>query len=125
MRPGGQLAAQCGGRGNIASVEAALREIGAGFQGRKHFAGPEETAARLEAAGFTQVETWLHEEPSPVPAEDLETYLDTICLSDHVIGMVGDERARFVREVARRLPEPVIDYVRLNIKARRGPSPSE
>ncbi len=125
VRPGGQLAAQFGGRGNIASVEAALREIGAGFQGRKHFAGPEETAARLESAGFTQVETWLHEEPSPVPAEDLETYLDTICLSDHVIGMVGDERARFVREVARRLPEPVIDYVRLNIKARRGPSPSE
>ena len=93
VRPGGQLVAQCGGRGNIASVEAALREIGADFEGRKHFAGPDETAARLEAAGFTHVEAWVHEEPSPVPAEDLEHYLGTICLSDHVSGMARDERA--------------------------------
>ena len=124
VRPGGQLVAQCGGRGNIASVEAALREIDADFEGRKHFAGPDETAARLEAAGFTHVEAWVHEEPSPVPAEDLEDYLGTICLGDHVGGMARDERARFVHEVAMRLPEPVIDYVRLNIRARRGPSPS-
>jgi len=33
--------------------------------------------------------------------------------------MADDERARFVAEVARRLPGPRIDYVRLNIRARR------
>jgi trans-aconitate 2-methyltransferase len=118
LRPGGQLAAQCGGAGNIASIEAALREIGAD-PGRKHFATPEATAARLETAGFTDVECWLHDEPTPLPEGALEPYLDAICLGDHVEHMRQDERRRFVHEVARRLPASAIDYVRLNIRARR------
>ena len=125
MRPGAQLAAQCGGEGNIASVEAALRDMGEDFVGRKHFAAPAETVRRLGAAGFTAVEVWLHEEPSPVPAEDLEPYLDAICLGDHVQAMGEDQRRRFVHEVAKRMPAPVIDYVRLNIQARRGSSVPE
>jgi len=125
MRRGAQLAAQCGGEGNIASVEAALRDMGEDFVGRKHFAAPAETARRLRAAGFTAVEVWRHEEPSPVPAEDLEPYLDAICLGDHVQSMGEDERRRFVHEVAKRMPGPVIDYVRLNIRARRGSSVPE
>lgn len=119
MRPGAQLAAQCGGAGNIASVEAALRSIGAGSEGRKHYADVDETRARLAAAGFTDVEVWIHDEPTPVPADDLEDYLGAICLGDHVQDMSDDERVRFVGEVASRLPQPVIDYVRLNIRARR------
>jgi trans-aconitate 2-methyltransferase len=119
MRPGGQLAAQCGGEGNIASIEAALRTMGEDFRGTKYYAGPEETRARLESAGFIDIEAWLHEEPTPLPPGDLEPYLETICLGDHVETMEPQERARFVREVARRLPEPSIDYVRLNIRARR------
>ena len=69
MRPGAQLAAQCGGQGNIASVERALRDMGEGFVGRKRFAGPDETRRRLEAAGFRDVEVWLHEEPRTCPRE--------------------------------------------------------
>ena len=125
MRPGAQLAAQCGGIGNIASIEAALGEMGESFAGRKLFAGPAETHTRLEAAGFVEVATWLHDEPSPLPPEELETYLATICLGDHLEAMGDDERRRFVHEVAVRLPRPEIDYVRLNIKARRGPSAVE
>ena len=128
MRPGAQLAAQCGGQGNIASVAAALREMGE-EAGRKHFAGADETRRRLEAAGFVEVETWLHDEPTPLPTDDLEPYLEAICLGDHVEGMAEPERRRFVHEVARRMPEPVIDYVRLNIRARRddvaGPSAAQ
>jgi trans-aconitate 2-methyltransferase len=108
------------GAGNIASIEAALSEMGESFRGRKHFATAEETAARLEAAGFIEVETWLHDEPTPVPESDLEPYLGTICLGDHVEGMSPERRHAFVHEVATRLPEPMIDYVRLNIRARRG-----
>jgi trans-aconitate 2-methyltransferase len=125
MRPGGQLAAQCGGTGNIASVEASLAAMGESFADHKLFAGPDETRVRLEAAGFVEVNTWLHDEPSPVPPEDLETYLATICLGDHVESMADDERRRFVHEVATRLPRSEIDYVRLNIRARRGPSAAE
>lgn len=119
MRPGAQLAAQCGGHGNIASVAAAVRALGQDFAGHKRFADAEETRERLEAAGFVDVETWLHEEPTALPTGDLEPYLEAICLGDLVEGMSGQERARFVHEVARRLPEPTIDYVRLNIRARR------
>ena len=119
MRPGAQLVAQCGGRGNIASVEAALRDMGESFEGRKHFAGPEDTRARLEAAGFTDIETWLQAEPTPLDREDLEPYLATIALGDHVDGMSEDERRAFAHEVAIRLPASAIDYVRLNITARR------
>jgi len=125
MRSGAQLAAQCGGEGNIVSIEAALRDMGEDFAGRKHYAGPGLTRERLETAGFIDIETWLHAEPSPIPESDLEAYLGTICLGDHVEGMSDDERTAFVREVAQRMPAPVIDYVRLNIRARRSDSVSE
>jgi trans-aconitate 2-methyltransferase len=124
MHPGAHLAAQCGGEGNIASIEAALRAMGEDFAGRKYYAGPEETRVRLEAAGFTDVQTWLHEERTPVPASELEDYLEAICLGDHVEDMGDRERGRFVHAVATRLAEPVIDYVRLNIRARRSSSPN-
>jgi trans-aconitate 2-methyltransferase len=119
MRPGAQLAAQCGGAGNIRSINAALADMGESFGGRKHFATPEATRNRLDAAGFADIETWLHDEPTPVPADDLEPYLEAICLGDHFEGKENDERRAFAHEVAVRMPEPVIDYVRLNIRARR------
>ena len=119
LRAGGQLAAQCGGAGNIASIGAALGELGQDWLGRKHFATPTETASRLERAGFTDVEVWLHDEPTDVDADDLEPYLAAICLGDHVDGMDEDDRRQFVHEVAIRMPGPRIDYVRLNIRARR------
>jgi trans-aconitate 2-methyltransferase len=118
LRPGGQLAAQCGGAGNITSIEAALRALGS--QSRKNFATPQETKARLHAAGFTDIECWLHEEPTPIPESDLESYLATICLGNLVEGMAETDRTAFVHEVATRMPASVIDYVRLNIRARRG-----
>jgi trans-aconitate 2-methyltransferase len=117
VKPGGQLAAQCGGEGNIASIGAALRDLG--MEQRKHYAGPDATRARLKAAGFIDVEVWLHEEPTPLHEADLEPYLEAICLGDHVQAMTTEERRSFVHEVAGRMPGPVIDYVRLNIRARR------
>lgn len=119
MRPGAQLVAQCGGRGNIASIEGALHAMGEDLAGRKHYADPASTRRRLHAAGFTDVATWLQTEPTRIAASDLEAYLGAICLGDHVATMRDDERARFVHEVAERMPEPAIDYVRLNITAHR------
>ena len=118
LKPGGQLCAQCGGAGNIAKVAAAASKAGLELSG-KNFATAEDTRARLVAAGFTDVEVWLHEEPTPVAAADLEPYLDTICLGGLVENMDDDQRAAFVHDVASRLPKPEIDYVRLNIRARR------
>jgi len=119
LRPGGQLVAQCGGAGNISSLERIISGMGHTFGGEKTFATAEETRARLEAAGFDDVDTWLNDEPTPIPAEELEAFMQTVCLGGIVDDMAPDERARFVHEVASRMPEPVIDYVRLNIVARR------
>jgi trans-aconitate 2-methyltransferase len=40
-------------------------------------------------------------------------------LGAHLDRLPSAERDAFVHEVATRLPEPLIDYVRLNITARR------
>ena len=52
-RPGAQLVAQRGGAGNIASIEAALFELGEDFEGRKYYATSDDTRRRLEVAGFS------------------------------------------------------------------------
>ena len=120
MRRGAVLEAQCGAAGNIEGLLAAVRRVGGERAGTWNYATPEDTRRRLEAAGFTDVEVWTHPEPTPLArGEDLETYLGTVCLRVHVAAMAPDERAAFLRAVADAMPEPVIDYVRLNISARR------
>jgi trans-aconitate 2-methyltransferase len=53
------------------------------------------------------------------PGEPLETFLATVILRAHLARMPEEERAAFVRKAADRLPSAEIDYVRLNIVARR------
>jgi trans-aconitate 2-methyltransferase len=118
-RSGCQLAAQCGGAGNLANVGAVLRDLGID-PGAKTSASPEQTARRLEAAGFEDVECWLHGEPTPFGSvEELATYLRTVVLGDHVQAMSDPEATAFATAVAERLPTLELDYVRLNIRARR------
>jgi trans-aconitate 2-methyltransferase len=121
LRPGGRLVAQCGGAGNVASIRAALATVGDGWLGEAHYETPEATVARLDAAGFVDIECWLHEEPTDFEAgEPFETYLRTVVLGSHVARLPESERGAFVHEVASRLAGPRIDYVRLNILAMRG-----
>ncbi|MBA3301188.1 MAG: methyltransferase domain-containing protein [Thermoleophilaceae bacterium] len=127
LRPGGRLVAQCGGKGNVERFHAVVREVGAerpfapyleGWDGPWNFAAPEETAMRLEAAGFTEVETWLADRP--VVPEFTEDYLRTVCLGHHLERLPEELRADYVSAVAERCEQPVeLDYVRLNIDAQR------
>jgi trans-aconitate 2-methyltransferase len=120
IRPGGRLVAQCGGVGNIASIRAVLATIGDGWPGAAHYETPMATVRRLDAAGFVDVECWLTDEPTRFEAgEPFETFLRTVILGGHLERLPADERDAFVRTVADQLPEPVVDYVRLNILARR------
>lgn len=120
LRPGGQLAAQCGGEGNLAKVERALRDIGASGFEDKTYATAEATRDRLEASGFLDIECWLHEEPTPFDsAEALEIFLATVVLRHHVEAMTPTGSRAFLREVVARLPSLELDYVRLNMRARR------
>jgi trans-aconitate 2-methyltransferase len=120
LRPGGRLVAQCGGAGNVASVQRVLAGIGDGWLGDAHFETPEATAERLQAAGFVEVECWLTEEPTSFePGVPFETFLRTVVLGSHLARLPEAERDAFVHQVASALPAPRIDYVRLNILARR------
>ena len=121
IRPGGWLVAQCGGVGNIESIQRVLATVGDGWLG----AGPLRDGrwtrrARLDAAGFVDLECWLTDEPTRFESgEPFETYLRTVVLGAHLARLPADEHDAFVRAVADRLPDPLIDYVRLNIVARR------
>ena len=120
LLPGGRLVAQCGGVGNIATVQRALATVGDGWLGPVNFATPMATVQRLEAAGFVDVECWLTDEPTRFePGESFETFLRTVVLGPHLDRLPPEQHDAFVHEVATRMPEPLIDYVRLNIVARR------
>lgn len=124
LRPGGRLVAQCGGEGNIAGARRAIADVVtqapysaalAGFD-PWNFAGPQETTRRLHAAGFTDVRCWL--EPRPVRPPEPFHYFATILLGAHCELLPAELHEPFTRDVVQRLgPEPVIDYVRLNIDA--------
>jgi len=124
LRPGGWLVAQCGGAGNIATVRRVLASIGDGWLGPAHYETPMATVRRLDASGFVDIECWLTDEPTRFETgEPFETFLRTVILGPHLEWLPLGERDAFVREVASRMPEPLIDYVRLNILARRSSQP--
>ena len=121
LRPGGQFVAEAGGLGNIAGVRAVLGELGAD-DGRDiwNFAGAAETRARLAAAGFTGIEVGLVPDPAWLrvggPAGGVPGHRHPRCAPARP---AARRRQPFVRAVAGRLDEPVVDYVRLQIRATR------
>jgi trans-aconitate 2-methyltransferase len=127
LRPGGRLIAQCGGAGNVASLTRAIAEVAAQPRFGEHFADmkpmlnfatAEETEALLRETGFEEVRCWL--QPKNVtPAEPLP-FLATVTLGPQLDRLPDDLKDPFVSEVASAMGKPlVLDYVRLNIEARR------
>jgi trans-aconitate 2-methyltransferase len=120
LRPGGWLVAQCGGAGNIESLLEAARQVHPGFRRQHNFQTPEATRDRLVRSGFVEVATWLSQAPTPFETgPQFEAFLETVCLRTFLDELPPGGREPFVREVAARLPDRVLDYVRLNITARR------
>lgn len=131
LRPGGPFEAQCGGAGNIASVDAAVDRLRrrapwdvafTGWEGPWNFATPEQTSARLEAAGFVDVRTWLEPRPVPLPVEHEHAYLRTVVLGSHMERLPEEAHDDFVEAIRDELRVDgriVLDYVRLNISATR------
>ena len=114
LRPGGELHAVAGGAGSLASVRDAARLVGVEVDGRNHYADAASTTRRLEAAGFVDVRCALEEEPVRFASrEALARYLADAALAPYEHGA---ERAPLVAEA---LDEPVADFVRLTLTARR------
>jgi trans-aconitate 2-methyltransferase len=120
LEPGGRLVAQCGGAGNVATLLEVAKQVHPGFRREHRFETAEATRERLLRSGFTDVETWLSDEPTRFePGEPFEAFLETVCLRTFLAELPEPERRPFVEAVAGRMREPVLDYVRLNIVARR------
>ena len=121
LRPGGQFVAEAGGAGNIATVRAALASLGADDGADIwNFAGVPETTARLAHAGFTGIDVRLVPDPARLDSpSQFEAFLATVILGAQLRDLPAGQHRRFVTAVASQLPEPVVDYVRLQISATR------
>jgi trans-aconitate 2-methyltransferase len=123
--PGGQLLAQCGGRGNIDVLRGRANEVLArepyaahfgDFEQPWNYAGPAQTRERLMAAGFQRAECSLQRAPKE-PGHPRE-FLSEIVLGPHYQHLPAELREPFMDDVLAELGEPVlVDYVRLNIDA--------
>lgn len=134
LKPGGQLAAQCGGEGNISRATRAVEEVVReerfrvyfeDYSDDKYYADPTSTRERLRAAGFEEIEVWKHDERTSFGSvEELARFLGTVVLGGHVKRLPEGEREPFVFAVAEKVAAyeepPVMDYVRLNILATAG-----
>ncbi len=133
LKPGGRLVAQCGGEGNISRATRATSAVMEkerfsdyfeGWQDDKYYADPQTTARRLGAAGFEEIETWLQDEVAPFGSlDELARFLAAVVLGGHMQRLPEEERGPFAAAVAEKVTAvdgtPALDYVRLNITARR------
>jgi len=127
MKPGARLVAQCGGRGNIDAFRTTADSVAAeepfdhyfvGWRKPWNYATAEETATRLQRAGFTDVRCWL--EPKRVEPDDPRAFVRTVCLVRHLDPLPEGLRGPVIERVLARAGEPlVLEYVRLNMTARR------
>ena len=127
VRPGGQFEAQCGGEGNVAECERSVNAITGDerfapyFRGMKpawNFASVGDTEARMARAGFDVGQVWL-EHKSVTPAEPRE-FLRVSGLAKHLDRLPAERHDAFVDAVVGSAPRPLtLEYVRLNISARR------
>ena len=129
LRAGGRFVAECGGRGNVSRIEAAiaeaLRRRGRDAQAVNpwYFPSSEEYRRLLEAHGFEVKEMTLFPRPTPLPGDILE-WLDTFAGS-FLSAVPGTERPGLLREVRDALRPALcdaqglwtVDYVRLRFAA--------
>jgi trans-aconitate 2-methyltransferase len=127
LAPGGRLVAQCGGQGNVAEHAKAIIAVAARPEFAPHFsemvgawnfAAPDATEGKLQAAGFAETRCWL--EPKPVtPGRPLE-FTSTVTLGPHLAQLPEELRRPFAEAILDESEKPLtLDYVRLNIEARR------
>lgn len=125
LLPGGRLIAQCGGSGNIDHVKECIAKVAgqpeiaralAGMPSPWNYAEPDETEARLRAAGFSQARAWLA--PRPVTPEEPRDFIRTVILVPYLDHLPAELHDEFIDGILAELGSPVVlDYVRLNMEA--------
>jgi trans-aconitate 2-methyltransferase len=132
LRSAGRLEAQCGGGPNLAAIHARADALAAMEPFRVHFAeweepwlfaSPEETATRLERAGFTAIECWLEHAPTSFPdADRFGAFVESVVMRPYLARLADATLRRefldeIIAEAAGDNPAFTLDYWRLNISA--------
>ena len=113
LKPGGRIATDCGGFGNLAKTLALVPQIDPNIKFPNwYYANESDTQALLEAAGFTDIEVSLRPHPTPLPdKETLATYLRTLVFREW-----SDEQ---IAKMSDLITDNSLDYVRLEVRARK------
>jgi trans-aconitate 2-methyltransferase len=127
LRPGGRFEVQFGGLGNVAEWIRAIESAEGderfsaylrGMPDAHNFASVGDTEARLGRAGFEVQRIWL--ENKRVEPADPVAYTRAVALSKHLARLPEDLHDEFVDAVLGSIARPlVLEYVRLNVSARR------
>jgi trans-aconitate 2-methyltransferase len=138
LKPGGRLVAQCGGGPNVSRLRHRAESLlespefhakAIGWKNPWVFATSEETARRLAAAGYTEIETSLEPAPTTFPdAQAFSEFVQSVVLRAHLEALPSDvDRRAFMAEItalaAGDNPAFTLDYWRLNLMARRPLTP--
>jgi trans-aconitate methyltransferase len=133
LEPGGRLVAQCGGEGNLRRLIDRTHVLMcdpryASFFGTWSdpwiFAGVADTRARLERAGYLDIDVSIEDAPTTLPGpEAFADFISCVCVRHHVDRLPAGARTPFVAaltdQAAADDPAYTLDYRRLNIRARK------
>lgn len=133
LKEGGELLIQCGGEGNLENALAIVdkvmaidtfRQHFAGWQKPWHFVSPQDTEELLRLAGFQDVKVGLAAEPvSFADREQFSTFVKTVVIRPHLARLPAKLQSKFLEvyldECERQPQKWLLDYVRLNIAAKR------
>jgi trans-aconitate methyltransferase len=134
LKPGGRLFAQCGGGPNLREAHRLAEgvmsrepfaEYFRDWPGVWEFSTPEQTAERMQAAGFVDIDASL--EPAETTLADEASYREfvtTVIYNPHLERLpAGPLRLQFIDEVTHRAAQGdkpfTLDYWRLNLEGRR------
>lgn len=130
LKPSGRLHLQCGGERNLRQLlmraDAALQRMGVTQRDHDpwHFPGEVDAKTSVERAGFLDVRCDAHEAPvSFATAESFARFVATMIIEHRHPSLPPESRAAVVAELTKiassDTPPWTLDYVRLNVRARR------
>ncbi|MCK9903311.1 methyltransferase domain-containing protein [Frankia sp. Cpl3] len=122
LKSGGIFACQSGGRGSVRAVRDVLLDLGVDWRPYNCYASPEESERRLVAAGYEGISCWSTNEIVRFDdTSDLISYVLDGVIAPYVSEFSSEDRLRLAKKVVAQLPDPQLEFVRLNIQARTQP----
>jgi trans-aconitate 2-methyltransferase len=113
LKPGGRIATDCGGFGNLAKTLALVPQINEEIKFPTwYYANVSSTEQLLKEAGFVDIQVSLRPHPTPLPdKKTLATYLQTLVFREW--------DANQITKMSDLLSDNTLDYVRLEVRANK------